>query len=84
MDRQVVSVTKLLEILNARLQALKDCKECKVRGPILLRREIAADGSNWTPVDLKLSCGPGGSHKTCLPSLQRVVAQVASQYNLAP
>ncbi len=84
MDRELVSKTRLLEILNARLQESNDCKECKVGGPILRRREIAADGSNWTPVDLKLSCGPGGSHKTCLPSLQRVAAEVAGQYNLEP
>ena len=84
MDRELVSMIRLLEILNARLQESNDCKECKVGGPIVRRREIAVGGSNWTPADLKLSCGPGGSHKTCLPSLQRVAAELAGQYNLEP
>lgn len=78
MARKEVTTQELAAIINNELAKQEECTRCRVNG-IMALQQPDSDGCNWSePI---ISCG-GVPASVCLPSANRVVAQVRTNFNL--
>lgn len=81
MPRQLVSVDRLLGILNERLSQHDICDGCQFQGPVRKLREPDDEGCNWSrEVFLRCSGVPGD---LCGPVADRVVYEVTQEFNVS-
>ena len=80
-ERELVTATRLLEILHDRLAEHRECDGCELRPPLPLR-EPREDGCNWS-TDVHVSCHDGTPAR-CAAIAARVAEEVARDYNLRP
>jgi|GEM_PF-2432370 len=80
MGRALVSNQRLLQILNERLHAHDDCKECYFSSAVMALRCPDSEGCNWSR-DLNVRCSARTS-QACKLIAECVIDDLARQYNL--
>lgn len=81
MTRQLVNSRRLLEILNDRMHEHDECRECYFLGEVGRLRCPDPEGCNWNQVQIKARCSER-SAESCRGIAERVIAEVAQEYNL--